>query len=288
MIGYSSAAKRALAHFFRPFNDLDVFVEDTSRRNLYETLINRILEGKAKVSRVFQIGGRNQVLDACKQDQNNNDRRCRIYLIDGDLDLLLGREAPNLSFLYRLSVYSSENLVLCMNAVHQVAYECLANQSMPLVQERVGYDTFINSIEKDLLDLFTVYAAAHYLDKEIKTVKFHVFHMCDTAGGPPRLNKDKLAQRIANMQVCLKSKFTTKQLDQKINEIRDRITEKKLTAVQVVSGKSYIAPLLWAHLKGAVRYKGSQDTLLVQLATHCRLDIDPNLSSAIRAAAKGW
>jgi hypothetical protein len=264
------------------------FVEDTSCRNLYETLINRILEGKAKVSRVFQIGGKDQVLEACKQDQNNNDRKSRIYLIDGDLDLLLGREAPNLSFLYRLSVYSCENLVLCINAVHQVAYECMANQSLPLVQGRIAYTTFINSIENDLLELFTVYAAAHYLDKEIKTVKFHVFRMCDTDGGPPRLSKDKLAQRIGNMKSCLKSKFTSEQLEHKINEIRDRITEKKLTAAKVVSGKSYIVPLLWAHLKRTAGYKGSQDTLLVRLATHCRLDIDPNLSSAIRAAAKGW
>lgn len=287
MISYSLTAKRALAYFFRPFNDLDVFVEDTSCRNLYETLINRILEGNAKVSRVFQLGGRDQVLDACKHDQNNNDSRRRLYLIDGDLDLLLGREAPNLSLLYRLNVYSCENLVLCINAVHQVSYEHISNQPMSFVKGQVAYTSFMNSIENDLLELFTIYATAHDLDKEVKTASFHVFRMCDTADGPPRLDKDRLAQRIDHIKSRLQYNFTNEQIEHKIKEIRERITQKKFTAMKVVSGKSYIVPLLWAHLKRTVRYKGSQDTLLVQLATHCRLDVDRHLSSAIRAAAKG-
>lgn len=286
MIRYSLKAKRALAHFFSPFNDLDVFVEDTSCRNFYETLVNRILEGKAKVSRVFQLGGRDQVLAACRNDQEH-DQRAKLYLIDGDFDVLLGRVAPKLSRLYRLNVYSCENLVMCVEAVHQVGYECMPNQPMLSVAELINYKGFITVIETGLLELFTIYAAAHALDREIETAAFHVFRICDASVGPPQLDEGKLRERVSDVTSRLREKFTEAQVEEKIEEIKKRITRKRFKATRVVSGKSYLLPLLRAHLNRKVRYRASENTLLVQLARHARLDIDPDLVSAVKSAAKG-
>jgi len=283
--GYSLKARRALAHFFRPFNDIDVFVEDTSSRNFYELILNRILEGKAKVSRVFQLGGKDQVIQMCGRDQED-DGRARLYIIDGDLALLLGVDPPELRYLHRLNVYSCENLVLCSEAVHQVCYENAANDPMANIEKFVDYAGFVSELESELLELFIVYAAVHELDHEQQTVGYNVFRLCDTSVGQPRIDSAKVTARQQSLLAGLGTKCTGDQIGDKVTDIRERVSAKHYKAVHVVSGKSYVLPLLLAHLKRTVRYHGTQDTLLVQLARHCRLDVDPGLASAVRNTAR--
>jgi len=285
LTGYSLKARRALAHFFRPFNDIDVFVEDTSSRNFYELFLNRILEGKARVSRVFQLGGKHQVIEMCAKDQED-DGRARLYVIDGDFELLLGLEPPELHHLYRLNVYSCENLVLCREAVHQVCYENAANDPMDSIEKVVDFDGFLSEIESDLLELFVVYAAVYELDDAQQTVDYNVFRLCDTSAGPPRMDSSKVDARQQSLLAELGDKCTHGQIAETTMDIRDRISVKQYRAVHVASGKSYILPLLWAHLKRTVGYRGTQDTLLVQLARYCRLDADPDLAPAVRNASR--
>jgi hypothetical protein len=274
-----------LAHFFRPFNDIDVFVEDTSSRNFYELILNRILEGKAKVSRVFQLGGKDQVIEMCGRDQED-DGRARLYVIDGDLELLLGVDTPVLRYLYRLNVYSCENLVLCIDAVHQLCYEHATNDPMANIEKLVDYAGFISELESELLELFIVYAAVHELDHEQQTVGYNVFRLCDTSAGPPRIDSAKVTARQQSLLAELRIKCTGDQIRDTITDIRERVSAKHYRAVHVVSGKSYALPLLLAHLKRTVRYRGTQDTLLVQLARHCRLHVDSGLAAAVRDASR--
>ena len=53
MIADSRRAIVVLAYLFRPYNDIDVYVEDETCRNMYVLLINRILEGRARVVQYF-------------------------------------------------------------------------------------------------------------------------------------------------------------------------------------------------------------------------------------------
>src|SRR5579859_6472680 len=124
MIEYPKKALRALAFLFRPYNDVDVYVEDEKCRNLYETLLQRMLGDQARIERVIQLGGRDEVIKTCSQDQQAGGR-CRLYIIDGDFEFVLGMSAPQLKYLYRLQVYCSENLVFSELAAIEVAYESL-------------------------------------------------------------------------------------------------------------------------------------------------------------------
>jgi hypothetical protein len=111
MIEYSSRAFKAIAFLFQPYNDIDVYVEDETCLGMYELLITRILDNQAKVQRVFQLGGRENVIADCKLNQTTTNRR-RLYIIDGDFNAALKKRSTlKLKYLYQLKVYCSENLV---------------------------------------------------------------------------------------------------------------------------------------------------------------------------------
>ena len=73
MIALSLKSRRAYGVLYRAYNDIDIYVEDSIYLGVYERIVNRILGGKAKISKVIPLGPRNIVVAASE-------------------DLLLGRE----------------------------------------------------------------------------------------------------------------------------------------------------------------------------------------------------
>ncbi|MEX0999614.1 MAG: DUF4435 domain-containing protein [Thermodesulfobacteriota bacterium] len=286
MISYSIKALRGLAYLYKSYNDLDVYVEDTTTLNFYKILINRILDGKANVDRVFQLGGRDAVLNECANDQELGGRP-RIYIIDADFDLLLGRSKSNLKRLYRLNVYCAENLVLCEEAVHQIGVDYMPNDNIATIKSTINYDDFINDIKTELLELFFVYALAHDSRQSISTAGFHVFRMCDSNAGPAKLDKPKVQLRKQEVIRELNSFYTVSGVRSRIDTIIQRFQNNGYSELHVISGKSYLLPLVLAHMKRTINYKGSIKTFLMQLVRHSRLDIDKELTSAILMASKG-
>ena len=125
VIAYSADAEQARAYLLRAYNDIDIFVEDTTCQNMYARLLNRMLEPKGKrIGQVFPLHSRENVIEYCRADPNPRGRP-RLYIIDADQDLILGRPAPRLKNLYRLKVYCSENLLLSEHAIVTIATECM-------------------------------------------------------------------------------------------------------------------------------------------------------------------
>ncbi len=121
MIEYPRKAFAAVVYLFRHYNDIDVYVEDTTCRNMYEVFINRILANKCRIEHLYQIGGRENVIKACKKDQSPTGRP-RLYLVDGDMDVVISHKRnTKLKYFHQLRVFCSENLVLSEKSVHDVA-----------------------------------------------------------------------------------------------------------------------------------------------------------------------
>ena len=284
MIQYSIKALRALPHFFKHYNDIDVYVEDTVTRNFYEVLFNRILDGKAKVTKVFQMGGRAQVIAECRRQQSQL-QRATIFVIDGDFELVSGDPAPALDNLYRLSVYCSENLLLCDNAVTELAYETLSNMPKPEVHDIVKFNEFTNSVNRQLQNLFITYATAFKLSSTIETSGFHVYQLCENHSGQPFLDRGKVRRRRKFISNSLKANHSPAVIRKEYEEVKARCKSNDWSALHVVSGKTYLLPLLFSYLRVNANYRGTVDTLKVQLARYCNLDIDQGLKDAVLKAA---
>lgn len=95
---YPPRAAKALGHLKANNNDIEIFVEDKSSPNLWLKLIRKYLPRDIRLSSVTVLGCRDNVIRACRADQIWDNRK-KLYIIDGDLDLLQGRRKPRLRHL---------------------------------------------------------------------------------------------------------------------------------------------------------------------------------------------
>jgi hypothetical protein len=99
MIRYSPRSARAISLLKAFYNDIAIFVEDKASPNMHLLICRRVLGEGVRLSSVNPLGGRDAVVGACRLDQTVSPRK-RLYVIDGDLDLLMGRAKPKLKHLY--------------------------------------------------------------------------------------------------------------------------------------------------------------------------------------------
>jgi hypothetical protein len=133
MARYSVTAAKALGFLKRPYNDVDIYVEDLTCHYMYVLFFRRILPSPIRLASVNQIGNRRSVIEACRRDQVDDGRK-KLYLIDGDFDRYHNRRRPALRHLYRLRAYCIENLLLHEIAAIAVAARADTNAAEQLSQ----------------------------------------------------------------------------------------------------------------------------------------------------------
>ena len=286
MIAYSRSAFKAFTYLFRPYNDIDVYVEDTRSRNVYQILLTRMLDGRATVRRVFQLGGRRQVLAECTSQQQDTSR-AKLFIIDGDFDLLLGRASPQLRHLYVLGVYTSENLLISESAACEIAHECLDNCDRGDVAGIVDFGNFIKSAVEVLAPLFVAYAVASALDGTLQTSGLHVSNLCDGKGGGILLSRDKVATRCGEIYAALANTSDADTIAATREQVESRMAGDYHHTARFISGKTYLLPLLLFHLRRNAKVSASSVELKARLARHTVLDVDVGLKNALLSAAKG-
>lgn len=289
MIKYSPSANRAFAFLFRPYNDIDIYIEDTANRNMWEHLLNRMLDGRAKVTRIFQLGGRDAVIQECK-DFNalriKSRKRRTAFLIDGDFDVLLKRKSIALPFLYQLNVYCVENLLYCNYAVIELAYDSMVKSTRLEAENQIAWKAYVNDVVTKLRPLFITYGIVFTLDKSIETTGYHVSNFYDQTISPFFLSKDKIDSKISEIRSILESKFDNAIIDSAEKKVLANAPKRTERFLQVISGKTYLLPYLLVYLHKTVNYRGNIDQFKTILARHCKLDQDKRLAKFLRSVSK--
>ena len=104
-------ARAAIRKLFEPLQPIDVYVEDTNDEVFYRALLNRVLDGRVHIARVFGLGGRQAVVEAAA-NHDHFERRA-LFIVDGDLEWVRGLPAPKIPYLHRHEAYCIENLLFC-------------------------------------------------------------------------------------------------------------------------------------------------------------------------------
>lgn len=285
MTAYTGAAQVARAYLNRRFNDFDVFVEDDRTQNMYVRLINRMLDGAARITSVYPLGGRGPLLTQCTADQAPGGRK-RIYLMDGDLDLLRAVPAPALNRLCRLSVYCSENLLLSEGALLELAIEAADSEAIDDLRARLSIRAQIDKAAEVLMPLFVVYAVAQHLGVAgIETVGYPVVRLCRNPSDAQTLCPLLIRRRMRDV-----IKATVANSSKPAYQAAKATVEASLSAwaapkSHLISGKSYLLPLAFALLRRETGLRDSFTSFCVRLALHSEVRIDPNLVAALKAAA---
>lgn len=260
---YSPRAAKALAFLKRPYNDVDIFVEDTGNPNMWLLLLRKMLPSDIRLESVNVLGGRENVVEACRLDQIDTGRR-KLYIIDGDFDFLLGRSKPRLKFLHRLKAYCIENLLISEKAVVQIGLTCKPTWTESQCAMSFNFAVWYAEHVKRLLPLFIIYAAAKKLAPQIQTVGYTVNRLYVQTTSGPEICPKKVFRHARSVASSVKTEVGLTALSRERREITWRL--RNLAGTEAISAKDYLIPPLWARLKAVFGFHGNYEQLKVQLA----------------------
>ena len=285
MTEYCPRAVPALQYLFRPFNDLDVYIEDKNCCNAYTILINRILGDKARIYRVFPLGNWQTVIAKCRSLEGATERSS-LFIIDGDFRVMTEESVDDLDDLYQLGVYCCENLLYCFDAATEVAFDSVAERTREEIRDTLELEKLQELCADTLFELFVGYAVADSLGSEEKTSGQSVYEFCELVDGEHQLSPAKVEARAAELHSGLKSEFGADAVTERENLIRQNLAGSNLDYRHVVSGKTYLLPLLLRRLKRRASYKGEMIDFRNRLARYCSLDIEPGLTARVLLAVQ--
>ncbi len=272
---YSSRAAKAIGVLKKPYNNLEIYVEDTSSQNMWLRILQAVIPRTIKLRSVNMLGGREQVLAACRLDQKDDGRK-RIYIIDGDFDFLRGKGKPRLKYLYRLRAYCAENLLISNDNIADVALDCTSTTSLKEITGKTDLEGEILKPISALRNLFVVYATAFELKSGQKTVGFSVQNLLTSSPSSVQLCELKIRKRYIDVLRTLCRSHTVDVVRSKRKAIARNA--KSLNLHQVVSGKDYILPVVLLHLKRTYGYKGTVDQLRGRLSKNFSPTMEPYLA----------
>ncbi len=284
MIKWPERAKAAIRKLFEPLQDIDVYVEDANDEPFYKTLLNEVSQGKINIARVFALGGRKEVIEAAQHyDQNG---RKALFIIDGDLDWILGVSPPNIIGLHQHDAYCIENLLICEKALCKVL-----SQEVVITEDEatriLDFKGWIQSVQNPLLELFAAFATTKAYAPEQQTVSCGVGIMCTKQrGGGTVLDVGKVMHAVDKVLTAAEAKVGKQKSESMYQQTLSRMKALAFP-LHAVSGKDFLLPLLdfWLQTHGC---RVKRKSLRMRLATNGDISRFAALNGAIHSAARGY
>jgi len=240
MIKWPERAKGAIKKLFEPLQDIDVYVEDHNDEVFYTTLLKRVAEDRIRIARVFALDGRESVIKAAIA--HDNAIRKALFVIDGDLDWVLGDPAPHIVGLHRHEAYCIENMLLCDKALSQILSEDIVITEDEAAI-KLDFNNWRNSIQNPLLELFSSFAIAKKFIPEQKTVSSRVGKMCIQQKNITVLDPSKVLQAKKQVLTAVEAIVDKSTAILAYEKVLARLKELPFP-LHAVSGKDYLFPLL--------------------------------------------
>lgn len=166
---YSESALLNRVLFYSDYNDINIFVEDEYKEFIYENIFQRMFNYKVEINKIYPMKGKKGVEKAFQEYGKEYDGKPAIYLVDGDFDLVMGKEmisSPNYIYLERYNIesyYIEEKAVL-----KYMAGKMKTTQKN--VSEKIEYFGWENMIYDAMKELFINYMIAQEVFPEEKNV----------------------------------------------------------------------------------------------------------------------
>lgn len=283
MLAWPAKAKKAMSVFFLKWNDIDVYVEDTAKatKSLYVALINNALNGKCKVAEVFPLGDRKAVISACNADQIIGGRP-RIYLIDGDLDLIAGITPPRMSRMFVHDVYAFENYLFCQDALVQILHEENSKFSLEDIKNAIDFRGFSGELDL-LLNLFVTFGLTRIFDPSLQTINLGIGQFLNAAKSG--LDAQKISAFCSSREQELLRITTKEKLQAEEKKIRKRVSKLRFS-MDAVAAREFLFPLFQIRRTAAkLKISASKDALQMRLAKSVDLTTHRKFVSALAEAA---
>lgn len=290
MLKYSLTALRAMPKLFSYRNDFDIFTEDKATdKEFYKTLFLNLLGDKIKINDVTPLGCKANVLKAY-DNQDPKDKRKKIFIVDGDLDLIIGTNRKDENNLIVLDSYCIENYLIDEKGIIEFLY--FSNGILPKEQVKIklNFDKWLNYNAKYLIELFINFAilkkygggpiirnANEFLKIEGKQT------ILDQHKIENYTNEIKID--IINLLDSLGFQESSKIHANEFDELNKNWKSENITLLKIVSAKNYLLPLLqfrMNHCIGKGKALFPKETIKLFLANNSSLERLQFLKSRIK------
>ncbi len=281
MLNFGLKSLKSVSRFFTYRNDIDIYTEDKEAdKEFYKALFNNLLGEKYFINDITPLGCKTNVINAY-HTQNKSDGRKKLFIVDGDLDLLNDENFSDKN-LVTLDSYCIENYLVEETGVTKLIYFNSGVDSIDNIKSKLNFEQWLNYNATILIELFLNFAILKKVGGGPKILNAHNF--LTNYRKQTILDKDKVRDYTRQIYNEIIDKLKESGLDN--NEANkfyfEYLEEKKKiwklnhhTYLQVVSAKNYILPLLQFRINHCSN-KGSslipRNSLKLFLASNCKLD----------------
>ena len=249
MLKYGLNALKAMPRLFSYRNDIDIFTEDkVADKEFYKILFQNLLGEQIKINDITPLGCKADVLNAY-DTQNVKDKRKKFYIVDGDLDLIIGTNRKDEGNLIILDSYCIENYLIDEKGIIDFLYFSIGVEAKEQIKVKLNFEKWLNYNSKCLIDLFLNFAlfkkygggpliknANEFLKQESKQTVLDQTKIMD------------YSEQIKNNLIShLKANGNTeseKLYEKEYNKLSQTWKNENLTLLKIVSAKNYLLPLL--------------------------------------------
>ncbi len=249
MLEFSENARGVIDRFFEFRNDVDVYTEDNfADKEFYKSLFSRLAKPGLRINDVTPLGSKTNVLKKHQEFISNPTRRQKLFIVDGDLELLTGKNPAPGKCLYIHNVYCIENLIIEENAIVELLYYNLGDTSKEDILKLFNIESWLKQIAPSLCELFYHLALLREVDgaPEIKSIHLFLTQM----GKNACVDIPKIEIYIAELKVEIIAKLShthkdaSKEYERLLNVMSRKWPTNVETALRIISGKDYLLPLL--------------------------------------------
>ncbi|MGS0682632.1 DUF4435 domain-containing protein [Shewanella sp. 125m-7] len=266
---YKNHYKSSVGLLFRQLQDIEIYVEDKDSEVFYRELFGRLLEGRAQIKKVISLGCRNEVIKGAEEQANDAPK---VFVIDADLFWVTQQFNTNNKRIYQYPFYCVENSLFCKSAAITLIQETLGDKKRELIESELDWNSWIQSIEPHLIELFVIFATAFKLNPTIKTTSrgFEAI-VTKTKKAPVIFDIEKVTLVISEIKNELLKDFSLDEIEKTAAEIENWTRDKEHN-LNIVSGKNFLLPLLSFKLKEHCNLDLTVKSRNYRLARNCNLE----------------
>lgn len=272
MIKYSLKAKRLYSKFFSYRNDIDIYTEDEEKdKEFYRKLFSRLLSGtEVKINDITPLGCKQNVIDRCKEEPKT--KRKKIFIVDGDIDLIFDNNEKGIEYLFVLDAYCIENLIIDEKSATEFLYMTVATDTKDNIKRTLNFEKWLNYNSKALIELFLHFSISREIGKGFllySANRFTKVHKKETV-----LDIEKIEKYTKEVETEILKEISELEFKELIKDRRNKWAVSNKNMLTIVSGKDYLLPLLQFRIQKFKSLKGlfSMEAFKFMLAEHCKLE----------------
>jgi len=241
MIKLSEEPKRLVSAFLRYRNTIDIYTEDNDKdKEFYKVLFKRLLKNDIIINDINPLGSKSEVINRCKHEPENG--RKKIFIIDGDVLIIHGKDIPEMKNLYVLDAYCIENFLFDKETIVNFIYLNCAEKPKETIEAELRYDEWIKGYSEKLIELFIHFAITNFFGGCFQLSNAYKYHKI--IDGRNVFSEDIVNADIQKLIEGILELTSENEYKRKLLELKNQWSISIDNLFTIVSGKDFLIPIL--------------------------------------------